>query len=139
MSTNFFPTPCLDNKFLYIQNFKLYKTVDLVFQISFPCRRTISKMNTYSIIQLRFSIFCWYLLITVSLFSSRPMLKVNYLTPLDREFCALCFHNPFKVPGVAVKEKMAWNWHLSVFLSANRKIIFSKPRLARCKIYYYAI
>jgi hypothetical protein len=37
------------------------------------------------------------------------MLNIKYLTPVDREFYGLSFHDLFKVPDAVAQEKKAWN------------------------------
>jgi hypothetical protein len=58
------------------------------------------------------------------------MLKVNYLTPIDRELCALCFHDLFKVPSAVVQEKRAYETDTCRYFWVHiGKSCFQKPDL----------
>ena len=90
-----------------IENSVFYETVERIFHISASCRRKISKIHTYSIVHLRILILSRYPSICLSVYSTRPMQKLKYLTSIDTEFCALYFQDVFKILDALVHEKKA--------------------------------
>ena len=94
----------IDREFFALQNCLLCFSNKL-----FNCRCKIEKNNTYSIVQLRFPIFCRYPSICVNLCSSSSMLKLKYIASIDREFCALHFYDIVKAPDAVTQEKKALN------------------------------
>ena len=93
-------------------------------------------MNTYSIVSLRFLIFCRHLSIYVSCCLSRLMLKVKYLASMDRKFRALYFHDLFKISDAVVHHKNALGHYQRYFETHFGKLCFPKRELVYNKFIF---